>query len=636
MNGTMKGVMVGVAKYGAFIVLTLFAFALLLQFTYIPYASAGAVGTYTESNGIAAPSALNFSDNTTKNHDTDGYITLNWSKPAGNTSHGVIANYSIWISSDNSDFKLNGSNSSAHGYNIRGMNSSNFTFKIQSVGGADGAIRSGINLSWNSTKDRWMVILRDVATNRPSALTLQANTSAHYDEGFFYINWTAPSMAVSGVGVRNYTIWKLANSSLDTYTQNGTNTSLTGKIIRGLEYNYTFRIHWIGGTNGNIFTGFNYTWDGGQYWIQVDKSVPQVRMDINFTTADMGFHNTTTMNYAGNNITFHYNISHKYQDIASCGFRIYQNNTNTTLYAGSRWQNRSALPTSFTINGTLSNYHVTFDNNISGTRTTANKYANVRFCNATIYAGNFTKDGLFEVQAYITTQAGNPIGFNWSTGNETGIVNTLYANRYNAIGIVNSTVNATGKTGQAGNSISSQYLNLSTVANYTTNITIASFFNNTEKTWHTYTYGGALTALVYSFLDTNDAVYLYANKEVKMIRNFNKSIQTDATRRNITIYANVTNASIATNITWNFVGLSYAKTLYSFVTNMRNVTMMSWYNNTDGLMYPYVRDWYFHNTTVVEVGGAVWVLCNATRATTLAAPHYEIFSQHSGQGILLP
>jgi len=579
--------------------------------------------------------------NTTTHYDTDGYFTLNFT--FNNATTEVLAqNFTVWISnSTDGVYTQNGTNSSAvigssdgieHGFDLY-LTNGNWTFLIEpfNITGS-----SGQNASYNSTVN-WLVVDKSTVT----AINIQGNFSQNYDEGKFYINFTAPS---GGLAPKtNYTLWVSDNESLRdwstagglgvNYTQNITNSSgmyeggdtsfrLNTSLI--LEGNYTFRVTW---GNAEVTPGAstinNASWQGNHAWIVIDKTAPTIVLGdatlVNFTIQDANSTGDALTNYTGNYITIGYNISHKFASVMGCGAVIYINHTNTTdgsferdaYYAGSSWENIAF------VNGSTPTMYSYIATNSTGTSSSSLGFLEI--CNVTIYGSNFTTMGAFEIQVKTDSPT---VGWSSVQGkNETGVISSLYADRYNAIGIINTSCNITGTS--ALDTPEGSHLNLSNIADYTSNITIVSYYNNTEKAWFTYTKYSAGTNFNIT-LDTNDAVYAYATKQNYMIRYLNRSIyveDTSGTRANVTIYANVTNQTGAprgvswTNSSWNLIGNLFPKVMGNIINNTGNVSILSWYNNTNGMLYDYIKttsNWDLNNDTIVQVGDAIWMLSNAT------------------------
>jgi PGF-pre-PGF domain-containing protein len=263
--------------------ISVLAVFILFVMVITPNFVSGGAQQYDESDGIPPATDLIITANTSNYYDVDGYINLNWTG-ATNASVG-IANYTIWISADNGNtYTMNGSNTSDMGFDFYGVTATNYTFKIQSVNSSNGDAVSGQNLTW-ANGSYWFQIDKSISTG----LSINANSTANYDEGYITLNWTAP---VTDTPVNSYTVW-ISTDKGTTYTQNGTNTSTTGFDFHLIEANYTFNVQW---SDGSSFNGSNLTWANGSYWLQIDKTNPSVS---SFTCTNTVLGQTVTCSCSG-------------------------------------------------------------------------------------------------------------------------------------------------------------------------------------------------------------------------------------------------------------------------------------------------------------------------------------------------
>ncbi|GAI90665.1 unnamed protein product, partial [marine sediment metagenome] len=125
----------------------------------------------------SAPTALNFTENTTPTFDKEGIFFVNWT-----TGGGDEVNYTIWISIDGgSNWFNNTSNDSATGYAFSNQTDANYTFQIEAINDTlDGA---------NSTSTI-SIVVDDTAPAIEYGTGMAAN-AANSTDNFIYVNVTA-------------------------------------------------------------------------------------------------------------------------------------------------------------------------------------------------------------------------------------------------------------------------------------------------------------------------------------------------------------------------------------------------------------------------------------------------------------
>jgi len=205
--------------------------------------------------------SVTITSNLTAHYSINGSVNISWSEDP--TKCGSIANVTLWVSSDNGATWTKNSTNVTTDNQFDGING-NWSFRLQPWNGTG---VEGTNYTYNESH-RWLVIDKTL----PTGFTLSENAALFYDEGYVTANWTQPAGLAP---VNNYTIWISTNKGT-TYTQNGSNTSGTGFDFHLIEANYTARLQWVGGADGDIFTSENMTWANGSYWFQIDKTGPVI------------------------------------------------------------------------------------------------------------------------------------------------------------------------------------------------------------------------------------------------------------------------------------------------------------------------------------------------------------------------
>ena len=204
-----------------------------------------------------APTALNFTLNTTPIYDTDGNFTVNWT-----TGGGDETNYTIWLSVDGgTSFFTTADNDSVTGYDFSNGTEANYTFKIQAINDtlddANSSLISmnvdttapaieynatGMNVDNANVSQNWVAInisgVYDLhnATGATVSYTIYNSTGAIWNQTNFTdaydtttINWTP---LLEGVYYYNVTVNDSATNSnyTDTYTITLDTTSPTTEI----------------------------------------------------------------------------------------------------------------------------------------------------------------------------------------------------------------------------------------------------------------------------------------------------------------------------------------------------------------------------------------------------------------------
>lgn len=222
---------------------------------------------------------------------------------------------------------------------------------------------------------------------------------------------------------------------------------------------------------------------------------------------------------------------------ASCGYYLYRKALASDAYV---------YQTS--VSGTVSN--------LSVSKRTPN-------CNTTIEHANFTADGYWEIEGYATDNAGHT---GVTSFNKTIIVTTLQANQWNLIGALydDNITRGANLMNWVANHSSISYISA-------WNESAMSFFTHQANT-------GTYNTTVIGY---GDALFVYPNTDIVLIR------------ENVTVpdtYQNHTMENKSLSGVWSLVGNIYGDfNLSSIADATTGSSYAVFYNNTNGMFYPYKR-----------------------------------------------
>ena len=163
------------------------------------------------------------------------------------------------------------------------------------------------------------------ASNAPTDLTISNNVTLAYDEGTFFVNWTAP---VGGDDVNNYTIY-VSNDGGTTFNNKSINNSETGfSFSNTTQGNYTFVV------GANNVTGTVETNSTINVSIFIDRTAPAINLPV-YTNA------TAKKNTAQLTLNISVSDANSGTTGSTCLFDI--NGTNESVSVSSGWCNTTSL-----------------------------------------------------------------------------------------------------------------------------------------------------------------------------------------------------------------------------------------------------------------------------------------------------
>ena len=159
------------------------------------------------------------------------------------------------------------------------------------------------------------------ASGAPTGITFHNNATNNYDEGSFFVNWTAGA----GDAVSNYSIYVFSNN---TFYLKATNDSVTGySFSNTTEANYTFV---IGAVNA---TGVE-TNSTGNLSMYVDSSGPTIALD-NYTNL--------TLKKNTDNLTLNISVVDSLSGLTGSECLVDVNGTNQSIAVSNGWCNSTGI-----------------------------------------------------------------------------------------------------------------------------------------------------------------------------------------------------------------------------------------------------------------------------------------------------